>query len=78
MEDNQGDIALGKNPVNHARTKHIDIRYHYVREAVEDHVIDLEYCPTKKMIADLLTKPLPKTQFETLRLEMGLRQGQKN
>ena len=78
MEDNQGAIALGKNPVNHARTKHIDIWHHYVREAVEDHVIDLEYCPTKKMIADLLTKPLPKTQFETLRLDMGLRQGQKN
>ena len=72
MEDNQGAIALGKNPVNHARTKHIDIRYHYVREAVEDGLISLTYCPTKEMVADLLTKPLPRGQFEILRSRMGL------
>ena len=59
MEDNQGMIAMARNPVSHARTKHIDIRYHYVREAVQNQkVINLNYCPTKNMTADILTKPL--------------------
>ena len=71
MEDNQGAIAIAKNPMAHARTKHIDIRYHYVREAVQE-VIKLQYCPTAQMIADLLTKPLPRGQFEILRLAMGM------
>ena len=73
MEDNQGAIAMGRNPVNHNRTKHIDIRYHYVREAVDDGIITMTYCPTKEMIADALTKPLPRVQFEILRCDMGLK-----
>ena len=56
MEDNQGAIAISKNPVGHARTKHIDIRYHYIREAMQNGIINLHYCPTEEMIADLLTK----------------------
>ena len=47
MEDNQGTIAIAKNPVSHARTKHIDIRYHYVREAMQKGEIILQYCPTE-------------------------------
>jgi len=58
MEDNQGAIA--RNPVAHARTKHIDIRYHYIREAMQNEIVNLCYCPTEVMIADILTKPLPK------------------
>ena len=72
MEDNQGTIAIGKNPVAHARTKHIDIRYHYVSEAVQKGIMGLQYCPTKDMVADLLTKSLPRGRFETLRSEMGV------
>ncbi|KAL5499747.1 hypothetical protein EMCRGX_G011207 [Ephydatia muelleri] len=72
-EDNQGTIAIARNPVYHARTKHIDIKYHYVREALMDGVIDLVYCPTQQMTADILTKPLSRDQFETLRHEMGLK-----
>ena len=72
MEDNQGAIAIAKNPVAHARTKHIDIRFHYVRQAVEEGNIEIEYCPTEMMIADLLTKPLSKEHFERLRQMMGL------
>lgn len=72
MGDNQGSIAIARNPISHARTKHIDIRYHYIREALEDGEIDLCYCPTDEMTADLLTKPLPKGQFERLRLLMGM------
>ena len=72
MEDNQGTIAIAKNPTVQARTMHIDIRYRYVREAVQDEIIELHYCPTSTMIADLLTKLLPRRQFENLRLAMGM------
>jgi len=72
MEDNQGTIALAQNPVFHARTKHIDIRRHYVREAIQKNVISLQYCHTKNMIADVLTKAVMKTQFQRLIRLMGL------
>ena len=72
LEDNQGCIALARNPVNHARTKHIDIRHHFIREAINKGKINLKYCPTKEMIADILTKPLARDQFEKLRSLMGV------
>jgi hypothetical protein len=59
-EDNQGAIALAKNPEYHARTKHIDIQYHFIGEHVEKGTINLKYCETAKMLADALTKPLSK------------------
>ena len=72
MEDNQGAIAIAKNPVTHVGTKHIDIQFHSVWEAIEEGIIEIEYCPTGVMIADLLTKPLSKGHFERLRQMMGL------
>ena len=69
MEDNQGVIAIARNPI---RTKHIDIRYHYVCEALQEGTIDLFYCPTEEMVADWLTKPLSRGPFEKLRLAMGM------
>ena len=72
-EDNQGAIAMAKNPVDHARTKHIDIRYHFVREGVQNGVIVLKYVATDEMIADILTKPLPKHRFEKLVTELGMK-----
>ena len=65
-EDNQGAISMAKNPVGHARTKHIDIHYHFIRERVQDSVIALKYIDTEEMIADILMKPLPKHRFEKL------------
>ena len=56
-EDNQGAISMAKNPVGHARTKHIDIRYHFVCERVQDGAIALKYIGTEEMIADILMKP---------------------
>jgi hypothetical protein len=71
-EDNQGTIVIAKNPVNNSRAKHIDIKYHYIREKILNGYFGLEYCPTESMITDLLTKPLPRDRFETLRNLMGL------
>ena len=73
-EDNQGAIAIAKNPVYHSRTKHIDIKYHYICEAIQDKAIQLEYCPTEEMLADILTKPLACEKFEKLREKMGLQE----
>ena len=71
-EDNQAAISLAKNPVSHARTKHIDTRYHFIREELQNGVIALKYISTKQMVADILTKPLPKTLFMELRHALGL------
>ena len=71
-EDNQGAIALAKNPMFHKRTKHIDIGYHFVREKVEDGKVKLEYCPTQGMLADLMTKPIAAVQFDALRTRLGI------
>ena len=64
-EDNQGAIALTKNLAE--RTKHIGIRYRFVRERVEDGQVVLQYCSTKEMKAVMMTKPIPAIQFEHLR-----------
>ena len=72
-EDNQGAIALSKNPKYHPRTKHIDIKYHFIRDKIVKKELILDYCPTEEMLADLLTKPLGKTMFQTLRELMGVK-----
>lgn len=56
--DNQGAIALSKNPEFHKRTKHIDAKYHWIREAIEEELIQVDYVPTALMAADGFTKPL--------------------
>src|ERR1035438_4459704 len=56
--DNQGSIHLAKNPKYHARTKHINIQYHFIREMIEMKKVELIYCPMQDNAADMLTKPL--------------------
>ncbi|KAF0726646.1 hypothetical protein Ae201684P_013689 [Aphanomyces euteiches] len=70
--DNQSAIAIAKNSGQHERTKHISTKYHFVRDNVEKEVIKLQYCPSKMMIADILTKAIPREQFEILRSKLGL------
>ena len=70
--DNTSAINISKNPVMHSKTKHIDIKYHFVRELVEDKEIILEYVHTKEQIADIFTKPLPKDAFLYLRNKLGV------
>lgn len=70
--DNQGSIALANNPEYHARTKHIDIQYHFIRECVQTGKIVLKYCPTADMVADGMTKALPKERNMDLLAKMGV------
>jgi hypothetical protein len=67
FEDNQGAIALSENPVFHARTKHISIRHHYIRELVSMGIIQVQYISTTNQIADGLTKPLGPEKFKKFR-----------
>jgi hypothetical protein len=72
MEDNQGSIALANNPSDHARTKHIDIRHHFIRQLVEENRIVLDYCPTEDMVADIFTKALARDRHVKLCKLIGL------
>jgi hypothetical protein len=62
-QDNQGAIFIESNHCLQQRTKHIDIKYHFIKDLVKEGKIKIKYCPTKKMTADILTKPLPITAF---------------
>ena len=64
FEDNQGTIALSKNPVNQRRSKHIDVRYHFIRSAQNAGKIIIKYCPTADMVADVMTKPVTKFKLQ--------------
>jgi hypothetical protein len=67
LEDNEGCIFAIKNDKNSAKLKHIDIKYHFCKERVASNEVKFHSCDTTNMIADLLTKPLPKDTFEKLR-----------
>jgi hypothetical protein len=70
--DNQGSLTLAKNPVYHALTKHIDIQHHFVCEKVANGTIALKYIPTKEMVANAMTKSLPRNDHNKFALLMGL------
>lgn len=70
--DNSSTIKLSKNPVLHGRSKHIDIRFHFLRELVRDGVVDLRHCNTQDQIADIMTKPLRLEVFLKLRSLLGV------
>jgi len=72
LGDNQGALALAVNPAFHARTKHIRVRQHFIRECVDAGDIDLEYIPTALQLADIFTKGLPIIKFEKFVQELGL------
>jgi hypothetical protein len=73
LEDNTAAIEIAANPKHHARVKHIGIRLSMLREAVDAKEVKLEWCPTKDMLADLLTKPLPPAAFHDMLARIGMR-----
>ncbi|KAK2459144.1 putative mitochondrial protein [Trifolium repens] len=70
--DNMSAINISKNPVQHSKTKHIDIRHHYIRDLVENKIVTLEHVGTKEQVADIFTKALDAVQFEKLRGKLGI------
>ena len=73
FSDNQSAIALACDHQYHARTKHIDVRYHWIRWVIEQGSMRLIYCPTNDMFADALTKALPSTKVKHFAAGLGLR-----
>lgn len=72
MCDNSSTIKLSKNLVLHGRSKHIHVRYQFLRELVNDEIITLEYCSTREQLSDIMTKPVKLEVFERLRMKMGV------
>ena len=70
--DNTSAINLTKNPIHHSRTKHIDIRHHFIREHVQNGHITLEFVSSNNQLADIFTKPLSEESFCKNRLELGI------
>jgi hypothetical protein len=73
LVDNQSAITLSKNPVFHERSKHIDVRYHYIRECVDEGKIIIGYTATEEQLANILTKALRRVRFLELRDSIGVK-----
>jgi hypothetical protein len=71
--DNQSAVRLVRNPDSHQRTKHIDVKYHYIRDQQEGGEINILYVDTNNQLADILTKPLAAARFNWLREEIGIK-----
>jgi hypothetical protein len=65
--DNTSAIKLAKNPVHHSRTKHFDLKYHFIRDLVQKKEVELMYIKTQEQLADIFTKGVAKVQFLKLR-----------
>lgn len=70
--DNEAAIALSKNPVHHDRSKHIDIKYHYIRDCVETGQVEVDHIRTREQLADTLTKVLGRVTFVEMRQKLGM------
>ena len=70
--DSKASIAMTKKPSFHSRTKHIDVRFHFIRDLVAKEEILLKYCSTHKQLADILTKSLAADKFIYLRALLGV------
>jgi len=70
--DNTSAINISKNPVQHSRTKHVYIRHHFLRDLVESKVVSLSFISTENQLADIFTKPLDGSKFESPRKAIGV------
>ncbi|GJS89932.1 hypothetical protein Tco_0772568 [Tanacetum coccineum] len=71
--DNKSAISLCCNNVQHSRSKHIDIRFHFIKEQVENRVVELYFVNTEYQLADIFTKALGRERFEFLINKLGMR-----
>ena len=72
MYDNSSSFYISKTPVQHVRTKHIEIRHHFLWDNVEKQLVDMKFIGTSDQIADIFTKALNREPFESLRLQLGM------
>ncbi|KAK2994930.1 hypothetical protein RJ640_004484 [Escallonia rubra] len=70
--DNKSAIAMAKNPVYHSQTRHIAIKHHFIREAIDDGEIKLEFCRSEEQVAGIFTKVLPREKFQKFREALGV------
>lgn len=70
--DSKSALELSKNPVYHERSKHIDTRYHFIRECISDGIVEVEHIGIDKQLADILTKPLGQVKFIEMRQKLGV------
>ena len=66
-EDNEACIAVATNPMSQKRTRHIDIKHHFIRDYVSDETIKIVWCPTSEMLADIMTEALTGSALKTER-----------
>ena len=76
--DNKSAIALSKNPVHHDRSKHIDVKFHFIRDCVEERVLEIEHVGTQNQLADILTKALGRVRFFEIRQKLAVMEGSRN
>ena len=72
LVDNQSALKVLRNPEHHSRMKHIDIKMHWIREAIKRQEIEVHFLQTRDMIADIFTKPLPANDIKRHRIALGL------
>ena len=72
MVDNQPAIALAKNPVLHDRNKHIDVKFHFLRDCVDEGQIVIEFVETARQLTEVLTKPLRRLRLTELKEMIGI------
>ena len=72
MVDNQSAILISKNPVHNNRTKHIDTRYHFIQQCIEDKNIEIVFIRTENQLPDIFTKALGRMKFQQMRSRIGV------
>jgi hypothetical protein len=72
LMDNKSALALSKNPVHHDRSKHIDTKFHFIRECIEEGKVEVDHIGTEEQLADIFTKALGRARFIELRRALGV------
>ena len=72
LSDNKSYMKMTENPVLHDKTKHIEVRYHYIQDMVQKGDVKLKYVPIEEQVANVLTKPLAHVKFEYFRANIGI------